>query len=555
MWIVLLVVALIALVGSIALGSASRPQSGGWKRNAREERSGLMIAAVFFGFISLGCGIGFMWTTRPWWHWLWFNCFYMVPTIWIIVGAFGVLAAVLGVMKRFRWMTAFILTGCILLFIVVPVLAQPMTMVKVYREISQQAVFIEELPKVSEIRYMPMDVASEYYGKAQMATSTRTCGDFDPIFDEDGKIVWAAPLVPSGGIRSMSKQMEGIAVVKNNGDLELTETPFKYGEGMIVVDNVLWKLREHRYLVEYADMYCVKNGDSAVIVAPYIKYRFSFPVMIPYFGGVCVVYPDGKIEDYTPEEARNVPFLKGQPLLPEKLARIYVESWAYKYGIKNEFWMHEDQIMIPEINYSENQMPYLMPIGESNKPTWVITTEPAGEAFGLSKIFFVDARKPEMEIYEVVKWDENNKKYVINQKLIGPNQAWGIAKGIREVDEYKWLEAEGTWRLIEPRPAFSASGLYWMLSVTPQGYEGIQYTLLVAAENPKENRYAFETEEEVKDFLLTGKVQTAPAEIAEPAEPAGSVEGDEAQQIENIERLLRELQKAFEEYKKIKEAK
>ncbi|PIW92154.1 MAG: hypothetical protein COZ89_01395 [Candidatus Nealsonbacteria bacterium CG_4_8_14_3_um_filter_37_23] len=569
-WIILLILGLVGIGITIHYGKKFRD----------ERKKGVALAFLLSLIITIGVWAGFLWIFRPAFHWLWFNVFYMNPTFWIFTGVIaGVTALIYWLRRNIRkprrvktyWkeyttterMTGRYLkvgigtwVGWIIAFSVLmgPFTATgPINLVKIYNEIKPATTIIETLPETSEIRYLPMEVA-EAISRMQIGTSTRTVGDFDPVLDKEGRMVWSTPLVPSGGIRKLTRQMEGMALLKSDGTIESSDAFFKYGEGMAILDNVIWKLREHKYFVDYCETFCWFDGNTPIIVAPYLEYEYKFPVRVPRWGGVCIVYPNGTIKDFTPKEARDLPFLQGQRLLPEKLAKLFVESWAYQYGIVNKWWLHEDQIMIPKVADSKNQMPYLMPIGRENEPKWVTTTEPFGEAFGLSKIFFVDAREEKMEIYEPVKYDREKQKYEIRQTLIGPNKAWEYGKGAPGIAEYKWIEtvtekegvkeSAGTWRLLEPRPTFLEGRMNWMLTVASSECTVIQHTVLVDAEaaRAKENRFVFNTEAELRKYLKTGILETAPKEIT----PLKGISPEAISQLEKLNQMYQEFQQKWQ---------
>jgi len=553
MWLILLLLSIAAGITAGVLWEKTITKRD-WYDKVRVGNPKLKRPAKGLGIFTIACAIGFLWITRPWWHWLWFNCFYMAPTVWIIIAVTTGLSIWLWKIERTRWFWTVFIVGFLMLLVVTPMLAKPLTMCKIYDEIKQATTIIEILPETSEIRYVPMEVA-EAISKVQIGTSTRTVGDFDAVLDKEGHGIWSTPLVPTGGIRELTRQMEGIALLRSDGTIEFSDTFFKYGEGMAILDNVIWRLRERKYFVDYCETFCWFDGTTPIIVAPYLGYRYKFPVMVPYWGGTAVIYPDGTIKDYTPEEARNLPFLQGQRLLPERLALLFVESWAYQYGLPNKWWFHEDQIVVPKVAYSENQMPYLMPIGKEKRPTWMTATEPVGQAFGLSKIFFVDARQEKMEIYEAAKWDRTTQKYKIIKTLIGPDQAWGYGKGAPGIAEYKWIgvivsagestkESEGTWRLLEPRPTFLEGRMFWMLTVASSECTVIQHTVLVDAgvAEAKENRFVFNTEAELRRYLETGVLKIAPEGIT----PLKGISPEAISQLEKMGQMYQEFQQKWE---------
>jgi hypothetical protein len=305
---------------------------------------------------------------------------------------------------------------------------------------------------------------------------------------------------------------------------------FAYGEGMRITDNIYWKLRMSKYWVEYCEIFYLFDGDTPLAVVPYIGYRMSFPVMVPYWAGVATVHPDGTITHYTPEEAQQLDFVQGQRIYPERLAKRYTVAWAYHQGISNAWFTHRDQVEIPKLAYSENQMPYLLPTDEGTK--WVTVAEPhGGKTHGIFKIFFIDSLTGDIEPYEISPESQGTETQDI---LVGPNRAWEYVKSAYPL--YNWMEgAEGAIKLLEPRPIITEDTFYWMMSVTIREHAFAPErpsTMLVDARTAEV--YEFSSEEEIKNFLAGEPVVPDP----EPVPP---------EEMPDFLKLL-ELLKELDEY-------
>ena len=75
-----------------------------------------------------------------------------------------------------------------------------------------------------------------------------------------------------------------------------------YGPG-----SLLWRAYRRHFATRVQDPVVVPlAGGGAVAIAPYVGYR-GFPVRRPYWRGVYVYHPDGRLEDLTPEEAMQRP--------------------------------------------------------------------------------------------------------------------------------------------------------------------------------------------------------------------------------------------------------
>ena len=483
------------------------------------------IVLILTGFVWIGFGVLFMWMTRPWWHWLWFGVFYMNPTFWIFTTVI-----ILG-MRLLYWLRIkrrFILTGMglwIILTVSLLVLGPAITKVKIYHSIIPITQRISLLPETIKVRYLPLEIALQY-GENKIQESEIKLGDIDPIVFDD-KFSWVAARVPNGFWRGLSYKSDGFALIGSDGSVKMLRQQMEYGEGMYITDNILWKLRERKYWIEIPEIYYLLNGEEIVGIAPYLSYKFEFPVRIPRWGGVFIFHSDGRIEDFTPEQARQLPYIQEQRIFPESLTRLYVESWAYQNGIWNAWFTHRDQIQIPRIKYSTNQMPFLIPTAEGSM--WMVATEPWGKAYGIFKIFWVDTNTGNIQLYELPR----------ETALIGPNRIWDYIKTAYPTYDWYILTSKGSTGnilAIEPRPVIKQSKLYWMASLTNLQYGGVSATFLVDAQNPT-NILSFKTEKDLEDFIA-GTEYIGSEGITTPAEPISSEIRDRFQKIKELQREI-----------------
>lgn len=547
MWLPLLILSITGWILTIILRKRSQPSSGWYGGRKREKSPRLETGAIIAGIVSFGLTIVFMWTSRPWWHWMWFG-FYRILPFWILTVAIIIVAAVIATLtkKTTVWKVAGI--SWLVLLAILSLFGRPIVLMDLYAEATESLTIVKTLPITTEVRYLPLEVA-RYYAETRFPDPEISLGEFEPIM-KDGKLVWIASRMPGSFIRSLKYKTDGVAVVYPDGSVRMHHTSrqlgleeglekvpgtFTYGEGMRVVDNIRWKLRESRYWVDYCEIFYLFDGETPVAVAPYIAYRMSFPVMVPYWAGVATVYPDGTIIHYAPEEAQNLDFVQGQRIYPEKLARRYVDSWRYHQGISNAWFTHRGQIDIPKLAYSQNQMPYLLPTIDGAK--WTVVAEPWGEAYGIFKIFFIDAITGKIELYEIPP--------DTNDILIGPNRAWEYVKSAYPL--YGWLEISGTTtsgsiKLLEPRPIITEDTIYWMMSVTTKDHAFAPdrpSTMLVDARIGKV--YEFSSEEEVRKFLAGEPVMADP----EPLPP------DVPQLLEEAKELLKQLEQTVKELEEL----
>jgi hypothetical protein len=349
---------------------------------------------------------------------------------------------------------------------------------------SIEAQEIEEMPDTTGVRYLPYEVAARF-GQNTQDDSTLVLGDFEPLDNEEGGIDWVAPREPNGVWNSFTNNQDGVMVIKPDGSAELMNQEFTRGEGMALHRNVAWQLKRERFFVHHTNQYYVLHDGELLGLVPYISYRFSFPVMVPQWGGVMVVHPDGEIEDLSPEEAIKDGRFEGERLYPEQLARKVGDVWKYRNGYWNTWSAHEDEAVIPEIGgtgednssggkaakssgnssanqVSTNQMPFLIPTEEG--PQWFLAAEPYGGSFSMYRAIYINAHDGEVTYF----------RPDTGSALIGVNKGLDYARAT--FPNYQWGRNA---ILLEPRPIIKDETLYWMATITNADTAGVNKTVMV----------------------------------------------------------------------------
>lgn len=524
MWILYLILSL-ACFGVCCFFIAIKEE-----RRYRTEKDNRSTAGLLGSGIGWLCFTGlFIWSTWPWWHWLFFDVFYMNITFWIGAALIAVLSLLILLKTRRTWSCVGAGVGALMiLLIVLCVLGSPITKVKLYQGISPAVQELTNLPDTTQVRFLPLEIAHRY-AENKLQESEVKIGDIDPIFFED-EFSWVAARIPNGFWRQCSAQSDGFALVRSDGSVEMLRQPMTYGESMLMTDNIIWKLRQKKYWVDIPEIYYLLDGEKIFGIAPYISFHYQFPVRVPYWGGVLTFQSDGTIQDLTPLEAQALSYTQGQPLFPEKLARQYVAAWAYKNGTGNAWFTHKDQVAIPEIENTKNQMPFLLPTAQG--PEWMVATTPYGGR-GIFKIFFINANNGAVQLYEPPE----------EPAWIGPNSIYDYIK--TAIPSYNWYragkeESTGNILAIEPRPIHKEGKLYWMASITNTQYGGVSETVLVNSQNPNQI-LSFKNEGELKAFLTTAS--QPPDETTELQQQIQKL----IEQLKILKQQLEELQQALEQ--------
>jgi hypothetical protein len=365
---------------------------------------------------------------------------------------------------------------------------------------SIEAEEIEEMPDTTGIRFLPYDVAARF-GQNTQDDSTLVLGEFEPLDNGEGGIDWVAPREPNGPWNSMVENQDGVMVIQPDGSAEIVNQEFRRGEGMALYRNVDWRLKRKKFFAHHTNQYYVLDGEELLGIVPYISYRFSFPVMVPRWGGVLVVHPDGEVENLSPEEAIRDGRFEGERLYPEQLARKVGDVWKYRNGYWNTWFAHEDEARIPQISPPEeqdapvadeqfstlgtstNQMPFLIPTEDG--PQWFSAAEPYGRSFSMYRGIYVDAHSGEVTYF----------KPDTGSALIGVNKALDYAKAT--FPNYQWGQNAV---ILEPRPVVKDETLYWMATITNADKAGVNQTVMVNASEQGEVT-VLETYEDVVAFV------------------------------------------------------
>ncbi|MCK4429064.1 MAG: hypothetical protein KAU95_01715, partial [Candidatus Aenigmarchaeota archaeon] len=343
------------------------------------------------------------------------------------------------------------------------------------------------------------------------------------IVNINNSLSWSFPLVPDGELLQFMIKNKGIVIVdatKQEKNSQIIEKDLEIGEDMQIFDNLYWNLYNERYFVEFDDSYYIYKNDEIYTIIPVISYKHQFYYgllyTLPEFDGLFIVDSSGKIEFLEPEQAQELELLKDNRIFPDKLARLYVASYAFKNGLINYFFIHEDQTEIQDLDY--NRQPFLLDTEKGLK--WFVSTEPYGESHGIFKIFLIDARTGEIGLLELP-----------GESLTGPIKAAAFVRKSNPIVDWS------RFGLAEPLPFFMDSTLYWKVVVVPADSAGIAYQAFVNAETNEVTE--LNTNEEIINF-----VKGSYEEGSKDSEEVVKEEGKNV--IEQIENKISEIEELLE---------
>ena len=379
----------------------------------------------------------------------------------------------------------------------------------------------QDLPTFEPIRLTPKQVATRY-AEDSFQSPQEHLGD-SQIAIIDGKLKRVFPRLPDGTLLYFLNKMSGFVTVDVDTlerKVSIDNQEFMYSEGVGIFDNIYFQLLKKNYFVTYTNqpIYLKDDNGKWVTVVPYTKYH-GFLFTVPYWGGVAVVDSAGKITDYTPEQAQNISYLKGNRIFPKEIAEYYAEAYSYRGGLINKWFLHKNQIELVSLPGEEKI--FHVPTTEGLKQ--LLVAEPYGRSYGIYKIFIFDSTTGKREI---INYDQNSQ-------LTGPVAAADYIK--KEFPTYNW----NSFSLAEPRPLNLSGDLYWLLSIIPNDAAGIAKTVFFDAKTNKV--VGVDTEDQVNQFIKNGSVPVVQA--AAPASTGNSVQValDKINQIEKEVQDLKAL--------------
>jgi hypothetical protein len=251
-----------------------------------------------------------------------------------------------------------------------------------------------------------------------------------------------------------------------------------------------------------------------------MKYK-GWLIRRPVFGGVFVVAPDGRIEDLSPDEARRRPELVASGrIFPERLARRIQDAYAYKKGVWNNWFVHDEQTQI--VDTEANHQPYLIDFGPGRGTKWVTVAQPYGRAFAVNAIFLTDTVTGKTEVWHVPR----------GESLTGNMRALETVRSVSipgiDFADRSGFGGRGNFRVVEPRPVFVGGRLVYLVSIIPFTANSVSKTVIIDAARNKlvaifDNDKDPQAEAKTRDYLATGKLpgEAAPQDAGE----AGSTNG------------------------------
>jgi hypothetical protein len=391
----------------------------------------------------------------------------------------------------------------------------PLTSRSIYKHTGYAA--IGGLPEGGVVRLVPQEVAVQI-ASSGFNSPTEKLTDFRSVVTPEG-LAWTAFRTPDGVFRIFSKKSQGIVTLNAESTerrVKTTDAELDIAPGQLLTDNLRWRLLKHHYLIDLANPVGALDAQGRPItIVPYISYK-GWLIRRPVLGGVFVVHPDGKIEDLSPDEARKRSEITSTGrLFPDALARRYQDAYAYKRGIWNRFFVHEEQTQISDTE--SNRQPYLIDFGDGGAK-WVTVAEPYGQAFAANAIFLTDGVTGKTEIWRVPRNESlsGNRRAVQTVRSVSIPGVVFAGEGARGTG--------GRFKVVEPRPVFVRGRLQYLVSIIPENANSVSKSVIVDAARNKvvaifDNDTDPSADQATLHYLATGELDQSavPGATNEPA--------------------------------------
>ncbi len=390
----------------------------------------------------------------------------------VILAAYTIVALLLGVpvaAQRLRVRRVALIASALV------ALALTLMLLKLYQPVASASLVAEEqLGEPIDVnglhRFIPLMTAYVYaVDRIQLPTHTVYPED-SYIYYVDGHSIYNWIIEPEGIWNQLTREPAGIVLVYGDA----------YPPRVTLIERRLaWGLRNMRFTGLYFDTLLrrvvlaaglslkplpednieVYINDTVYILIPLVSWKRGLLESLPVPAGYAVVDEKGRIHVLSLEEVQKTfPMV---PLLPEVVARQWVETLRYKPGLI-QVYLYHNTFEIRDVG--TNPQPYLE-VDAQGRQWWVFVAEPPGRTYSARLIIYVsaDEREPRVLVYQL------------------PTPAIGVSKVASYVKQahptFDWEQL----RVEEPIPSVINGRLYWKVTIVTRDYRGLVAVDLVDA--------------------------------------------------------------------------
>ncbi len=404
-----------------------------------------------------------------------------------------------------------------------------------------EVITLDHAINTTSTRLIPLHTAYAY-AISMLQTPTHTLYEEETYiyYDSSGNIIYNWVIEPEGFWNEISRNAEGAVFVNGSvfpPEVKIFKEDLKWGIHKLVgtpffLDNLWRELKLRAGLGVRVLMDCnveVYRNGSIYIIIPLASWKTSLTTSVPYVVGYAVVSPDGAIDIVNVDEARKNDLFRGVPLVPDIIARRWVEIYRFYTGLIPVILFH-NTFTIRDVGM--NPQPYLMTDSKGNL-FWVFVAEPPGETASAKYIFYVNASDthPHIMIYELPR------------PAIGISRIESLIKQAHPT--YDW----GEFNIAEPMPLILNSTLYWKVSVITLDGRGVVSVDLVDTE--KNEVISIQPGKKLTAEDIVNRIKKIYQETSEGNESVQSIIQRIKELKDMIQKQQAELQKLYEELEEL----
>lgn len=300
---------------------------------------------------------------------------------------------------------------------------------------------LSEAPAVdqSNVRVMTMAGAkTQAQTSFNQPTHALTNGE---LVKRDGQLSTSYAATPEGLYKSLTMKQQGAVFVNinsNNPQVDRVDTKFKCGRGMLIFDDVHFKIQKNNMNTILTNPTTFETSDGEMYnmyTGVQHELRFGMDNLIPMvypvpeYSSVHLSDTDCNREKLTPEEALDDPRMDGeakQQFYPYSLMRKEVISTNLQNGWINTLTSQNDMKEYPNTPSIDNRPPYTM-VFDDGSYGQVLTMEAIGGGSGVFEVYVGNGRTGDKTKFEF----DNPKKgpsYAVDETITNDAEQYGKGK-------------------------------------------------------------------------------------------------------------------------------
>lgn len=388
----------------------------------------------------------FVWVFRPYFQPIW----YFIRFTGVTFLMYASLSAIAGLGAKFAFRSDKKIVGyvlmmalvvCLALTLVGPYVAGIETNEDLSAETTTNSIVINETQNATEIDTENARILTLKGADTQADTSfnepTHRLSRGELVM-RNGQLSTSKAVVPEGLYKSLTRNQKGAVftnINSNKPSVEQVDQQFKCGRGMLIFDDVHFKIQKDNMNTNLVNPTTFEGNDGNLYnMYSGVQHDLRFgidhgvPVIygVPEMTGVYLSDTDCNQEFLTPEEAVNDSRMDGanqQQFYPYDLMQKEVMATNLQNGWINTVTDKNGMKELPDTPSIDNRPPYTL-ISEDGKYMQVLTMEAIGEGTGVFEVYVGDGRTGEKTKYQFNKTTKG-PGYAVDATITANSERFG----------------------------------------------------------------------------------------------------------------------------------